>query len=102
MTFRNQHFFFGGAPKGEVQNNRRILELKDCGLIKIDSDLSFDHRSGACGSTDEVIILCFNNDDPDDFKRCRQASFPQGPWSEMNLSTYEHRATSIAPSQGSQ
>ena len=100
MTFQNQHFIFGGSPKGEVQNNRRILQLEDCGLIKIDSDLSFDHRAGACGSTNKDIILCFNNDDPNDFNRCRQASSPFGPWTEMKLSIYEHDLTSIAPSQG--
>ena len=102
LIFRNQYFIYGGVPQYEVQTNRRILQLQDCGLIKIDSDLSFDHRAGACGSTKKAIILCFNNDDPADFDRCRQAASPSGPWSEMTFSTHEHHATSVAPSQGTQ
>ena len=102
VTFRNEYFIFGGSPKAEVQNSRRILQLQDCGLIQINSDLSFDHRSGPCGSTNEVIILCFNNDDPDDFKRCRQSSSPSGQWNELTFSTYSHHATAIAPSPGTE
>ena len=49
LIFRNQYFIYGGVPQYEVQTNRRILQLQDCGLIKIHSDLSFDHRAGTCG-----------------------------------------------------
>ena len=91
VTFQNKHFIFGGNL-----NKRQVLQVKYCGLTTIGST-PFDHFEGACGSTDALIILCF---DTFDAKRCRQATLPTGPWTQMALSTYDHRWTSIASSPG--
>ena len=94
VTFQNKHFIFGHAEK-----KRQILELNDCGLISIGS-LKFDSKQSACSSTDQVILLCFNTESANDYKRCRQASSPTGQWSELALSKFDHRFTSIATSPG--
>ena len=96
VTFQNKHFIFGGRKS----NARQILQLDDCRLINIGS-LAFDH-DGACGSTNGVMVLCFNNAENGDGKRCRQASSPTEQWSEVALSMYEHRHTSVATSKGTQ
>ena len=95
VTFQNKHFIFGGSNK----HKRQIIQINDCDLIEIGS-ISFDHYSGACGSTDEMVILCFNSNGSNDYKRCRQASSPNGPWTQIALSTYKHSLTSIANSPG--
>ena len=91
VTFQNKHYIFGGKT-----NRRQILRIDDCDLISIGST-PFDHYLGACDSTDKMIILCFDFDDP---KRCRQASSPTGSWTQMEFSTYDHAWTSIATAQG--
>ena len=92
-TFQNKHYIFGGNSK-----KKQILELKDCVLINVGL-LEFDHHRGACGSNEEVLVLCFNFK-TSDYKRCRQAESPTGPWIEVALSTYEHGETAIATSPG--
>ena len=87
------HAVFGGE-----KNERQVLQVDDCGLSRIGTT-PFDHVFGACASTDVLIMLCFNLDS-NDYKRCRQASSPSGPWTQMALSRYDHRATSIATSAG--
>ena len=91
VTYHNTHFIYGGKV-----NKQQILQLKDCGLINVGL-LEFNHHVGACASTNEAIILCFDNNTK---KRCRQASTLNGPWRDMTLSTYEHQQTSIATSPG--
>ena len=93
VTFQNKQYIFGGNT-----NKRQVLQIEDCGLIRIGTT-EFDHVRGACGSTNTMIVLCFNSFDA---KRCRQASSPTGRWTQMQLSTYHHRFTSIAISQGNQ
>merc|ERR1711935_1059920 len=92
VTFQNKYFIFGG-----LDNKRQILQINDCSLTSVGLT-PFEHFFGACGSTDTMVILCFN-DDKSDNKRCRQTSSPTGPWTQMALSTYDHRETSIASSQ---
>ena len=95
VTFQNEHFIFGGDQK-----KRQILKVNQCGLISIGST-PFDHFRGACGSTDDVILLCFNEEDGgEDAKRCRKASTPKGPWTQIQFSIYEHRAQQSANSPG--
>ena len=94
VTYQNKHLIFGGNV-----NKRQILQVDECGLIKLGS-LPFDHRLGACCSTEDVMILCFNYNDENDLKKCRQASSPTGSWSELALSSFEHRDTAIAASPG--
>ena len=94
VTFWNKYFIFGGD-----KNKRQILKVEDCGLISF-GKIEFDHFRGACGSTDDVVVLCFNYADSNDAKLCREASSPSGPWTRMSLSTFDHRSTSIATSPG--
>ena len=93
VTFQNKQFIFGCGTKV-----RQILQIDACGLKNIGST-PFDHDVGACGSTDDVLVLCFNKDAKDN-KRCRQATSPSGPWTQLALSTYDHHHTSIASSPG--
>merc|ERR1711892_884394 len=108
VTFQNKQLIFGGNT-----HRRQILQVDSCSLTSVGS-IPFDHYRAACGSTAGVIVLCFNYDefatgpdglrrrrdgsDANDAKRCRQATSPSGPWTEMALSTYEHKYTSIAAS----
>ena len=93
VTFRNKHLIFGGdkAP-------RQVVQVEDCGLVSIGT-IPFNLIYGACGATEDAIVLCFNLD-KNDYKRCRQASSSSGPWTQIALSTYDHRAISIATSTG--
>ena len=94
VTFQNAQYIFGG-----LNNKRQILLIDGCGLISVGST-PFDHSLGACSSTDEVIVLCFNYSSTNDAKRCRQASSLNGTWTELALSKNDHRLTSIATSPG--
>ena len=94
VTYQNKHLIFGGKV-----NKRQILQVDECGLIKLGS-LPFDLCIGACGSTEDFMVLCFNYDESTDHKICRQGSSPTGSWSELALSTYAHRDTAIATSPG--
>ena len=97
VTFQNKQFIFGGASRRD-----QILQVVDCGLVRIGST-PFYHELSACGSTDDAIMLCFNGDpnaDESEYKRCRQAVSPSGPWSELELSTFTHKGASIAISPG--
>ena len=94
VTFRNEHFIFGGTTP------RQVLQVEGCGLVKVGT-IPFDLRYGACTATSEVIVLCFDfSVVGDEYKSCQQASSPFGSWTQMVLSMYDHRETSIATSQG--
>ena len=95
VTFKNKHLIFGGD-----ENKRQVLQVDNCGLTELGL-IPFDHSFGACGSTDKVIVLCFDVNSKD-AKECRQASSPSGPWTEMAQSSFGHRVTSIATSPGIQ
>ena len=91
VTFQDKHYIFGGETKKD-----QILQINDCDLISI-GNTPFNHNFGACGSSNEVIILCF---EAYDAKLCRQAPSPSGPWTEMAKSAYIHSGISIATSPG--
>lgn len=91
VTHENKFYIYGGD-----RLTQQVLQVDNCGLTLIGS-LSFDHDKGACGSSNGVIVLCF---DISDTKKCRKSTSPLGEWSEMTSSTYEHRWTSIALSPG--
>ena len=82
MTHENNFYIYGGEGAG---NRRQVLQVDNCGLTLIGS-LSFDHDKGACGSSNGVIVLCF---DVSDTKQCRKSTSPLGEWSEMTSSTYD-------------
>ena len=92
LTHQNKHFIYGGG----ISTGKQVLEVTDCGLTSFGS-LDFQHRGGACSSSNGVIVLCF---DEWGYKQCRQATSPLGPWSDMTLSTFSHMDTQIAMSPG--
>ena len=92
MTFKNQHFVFGGETETE-----QISQIIGCSLTRVGT-LSFDHRHGACTNVaNNKIYLCFN-DRSGDYKKCRFATSPTGQYTEVQESTHEHRHTKIASS----
>ena len=94
VTHENNYFIFGGG--GNVM--RQVLKLDNCGLTNL-KPLPFNYIRGACGSSNGAIYLCF----PDGYQNAklgRRATSPLGPWSAMEPSTYDHRYTAIAASQG--
>ena len=93
VTWRNQFFVFGG-----YNHKRQISKLSGCKLTSVGT-LAFDHYYAACSiAGDDVIYLCFNTNNADDYKKCRSAAEPLGNFTEIPLSTYEHRYTRIASS----
>ena len=80
VTFQNNYFW------------RTNFQINDCGLFNI-GPTPFNHYIGACGSTNEAVIRCFSYSDA---ITCQQASSPTEPWTQMTLSTYGHKQTSIA------
>ena len=92
ITWRNEHFVFGG-----YNEKKQISQIIGCELKRVGS-LAFDHYYGACTTvSDSLIYLCFN-DAPDDYKKCRVATSPLGQFEETNASTNDHRYTRIAAS----
>ena len=96
VTHENRQYIFGGADFDHGKaNNQQVLMLIDCRLNAI-AELRFNHVYGACGSSNGIIVLCF---DSSSSKLCREAVTPVGPWSKKD-SIYKHRYTSIALSNG--
>ena len=90
VTWRNQFYVFGGS-----ENKRQISQLTGCKLSLIGT-LAFDHNYADCSiAGEDIIYLCF---DYNDSKKCRSAADPLGNFSEIPLSTFEHRETRIASS----
>ena len=90
MTFKNQHFVFGGETE-----TKQISQIIGCSLTRV-STLSFDHIRAACTNVDNnKIYLCFN-DGSGDYKKCLVSSSPTGQYTEVQESTHEHRHATIA------
>ena len=88
MTFKNQHFVFGGDKE-----TKQISQIIGCSLTRVGT-LSFDHRLGACANVaNNNVYLCFGFYD---YKKCHVASSPTGQYTEVQESTHEHRYTKIA------
>ena len=92
VTHKNVHYIFGGK-----KNKRQVLQLDECKIKPGNTVLGFDHENGGCSTSNGVIYLCF---DLNYSKRCRKAESPEKEWSELTLSTFDHRLTSIATSTG--
>ena len=62
LTYRGEHFVFGGQSK-----KTQIAKIDGCQL-KIVGQLSFQHRKGACANVaEEKVFLCFNSNDSSDY-----------------------------------
>ena len=94
VTWRNEHFIFGGNTK-----TTQISQIIDCKLKRI-GNLDFSHKYGACANVDDQrIYLCFNNK-AGDYKKCRFSKSPIGEFKETLSSAFDHRETRIAASKG--
>ena len=83
INWQNELFIFGG-----VNEKRQITRLSGYKLERV-SDLLFDLESGACSAmANKFIFLCF---DTNDAKRCRRSTGPLHDFSEVALSTHDHR-----------
>ena len=92
LTWRNEHFVFGGSSQ-----KRQISQIVGCELKRVGS-LAFDHYFGACTTVgNSLIYLCFNYESGD-YKKCRMATSPMGQFEEINPSTDDHEYTRIAAS----
>ena len=96
LTWRGEHFIFGGYNK--VNQIAKIIgcELKNVG------ELPFEHRYGGCANmADNRVYLCFNSGyiDSNDEKKCRVATSPLGQFEETTQSYERHRYTRVAASE---
>ena len=92
MTWKNELYIVGGQSK-----ERQISKLVGCELTLI-GQLRFDHYNGGCANVaDEKLYLCFDFESAD---KCRVATSPMGVFEEINESSYDHRYTRIAASEG--
>ena len=91
LTWRGEHFVFGGENK-----RNQIAKIIGCELKNV-GELPFEHRYGGCANmADNRVYLCF------DFyssKKCRVANSPLGQFEETTQSYESHRNTRIAASE---
>ena len=93
ITWRNEHFVFGGSSE-----KKQISQIIGCELKRVGS-LAFDHHYGACTTVSgSLIYLCFNSASGD-YNKCRMAISPLGQFEETNPSTNDHRYTRVAASE---
>ena len=90
ITFKNEHFVFGGNAE-----RKQISQIVGCELKRVGS-LTFDHFYGACTNVaNNLIYLCFNVS-PENKKKCRVSSSPSGNFEEINESPNEHAYIRLA------
>ena len=93
LTWRNQHYIFGGSSK-----KTQISTIRNCKL-EVVGQLSFNHYMGACANVaDNQIYLCFNYVSSDK-KKCRMSTSPTGSFEEISDSVYDHGIIRIAASE---
>ena len=93
VTWRNHFYVFGGYSE-----TRQISKVTGCKLTSIGT-LAFDHHYAGCSIVGEdIIYLCFNGNNADDYKKCRSAAEPLGNFTEVPLSNYQHKDIRIASS----
>ena len=91
VQWRNDFYIYGGNSKV-----RQISKVDKCQLKPVGS-LEFDHYLGSCSNmNNQQIYLCF---DYYDNKRCRSTYNPLGNFTEISLSTFEHRYIRTAASE---
>ena len=79
-------------------NTIRILEVRDCGLVSLPYQLSFDFEFGACGSYQDHIMICFH-DKESEWDKCRYSTDPRGRWTRVST-VKSHQYTRIGASDG--
>ena len=93
VQWRNGFYVFGGSS-----NKRQISKVDGCQLRPIGS-LAFDHYTGGCSVMNDAIYLCFNVVfNSGDYKRCRSATEPTENFTQIPLSTFDHRWARTASS----
>ena len=93
LTWRGEHFVFGGNDK-----RNQIAKIVGCELKSV-GELPFGHYMGGCASmADNRVYLCFNWDSSD-YKKCRVANSPLGQFEETTQSYERHSLTRIAASE---
>ena len=94
LTYRGEHFVFGGSTK-----TTQIAKIDGCQLKPI-GQLAFQYYRGACANVaEEQVYLCFNANSWTDHKKCRKAPSPLSEFEETQESAVEHTSTRIAASQ---
>ena len=93
LTWQNRFHVFGGDKR-----RRQISRLNGYKLARI-GDLAFDHYLGACSvMANQFIFLCFNIYNSNDYK-CRRSTGPLETFSEVSLTTHDHRRTQTSCSE---
>ena len=87
INWQNEFYIFGGGTQ-----KRQISRLSGHKLERV-GDLDFDLALGACNVKANELFLCFHYMDT---RRCRRSTGPLDQFSEVALSTHEHRQIKIS------
>ena len=89
-------YIIGG---GDRATRRQISIVNKCQLKKI-GELSFDHYKGGCAQrNNEKVFLCFSSF-AFSAKDCYESNGPLATFEKLPSSTYSHRYTHIAVTEG--
>ena len=95
MTYRNQHYIFGGDS-----NKKQILQITGCSLTNIGT-LAFNFKYGACANVDDSsIYLCFSLAGGNEYRLCRFSTSPIGTFERSALSHDKHWMIRIGSNNG--
>ena len=75
---------------------RQIGQVSDCDLKRLGT-LDFDMAGGACFTSNEIMVLCFGDDES---KQCRRGTNPTGAFDTIQNSTHNHWMVRISASKG--
>ena len=90
FTFKNHHYVIGG--------NDQISKIIGCTLTKVGT-LAFNFHSGGCANVaDRLVYLCFDWSNTNEHRRCRVSNSPEGNFTLITDSTFDHREVNIASS----
>ena len=89
VIWQNELFVFGGE-----RQRRQISRLSGQKLERF-GDLGFDLLAGACDVMANNLFLCFSKEDA---RRCRRSTGPLDQFSEVALSTHNHRWMKLSSS----
>ena len=96
VIWRGDMFIFGG-----ISQEKQISKVDQCQLKRV-GDLPFDMYYGACAQrNDQEVYICFEvSNDSSTGKNCHVSSGPLENFSKLPSSSYEHRNTRIAVTNG--